>query len=123
MPKKILIVDDQGELRKLIRLTLQYNDYDLYEAENATKALRFIKALPPDIVLLDVMMPGEIDGYQLCEIIKIDPELKSIQVILITGRGTRADLKEGSRVKADSYLVKPFSPLELVEVVNKVSAQ
>lgn len=122
MSKKILIVDDQGELRKLVRLTLQFNDYELHEAEDATKALRYIKILRPDVVVLDVMMPGEIDGYQLCDIIKNDPALKSIHVVLLTARGTRKDLQEGERVKADSYLVKPFSPLELADVVKKASA-
>lgn len=123
MSKRILIVDDQGDLRKLVRLTLQFNNYELHEAKNALEALKFINILRPDIVVLDVMMPGEIDGYQLCDIIKNDPELKSIHVVLLTGRGTRADREEGERVKADNYLVKPFSPLELVDAVKKASAQ
>ncbi len=122
MSKRILIVDDHGDLRKLVRLTLQYGDFELHEAADATKALRFIKVLRPDIVVLDVMMPGEIDGYQLCDIIKNDPELESIHVVLLTARGSKTDIEEGVRVKVDSYLVKPFSPLELADVVEKATA-
>jgi CheY-like chemotaxis protein len=65
--KNILIVDDQGELRKLIRMTLDFGDYELHEAEDGQRALELAKASQPDLVVLDVMMPGEFDGYQVCE--------------------------------------------------------
>jgi CheY-like chemotaxis protein len=116
--KSILIVDDQGELRKLVRMTLDYDNYELHEAGNGQHALALVKALQPDLVILDVMMPGEIDGYQVCEIIKKSGTEKIPYVMLLTARGQKVDLNEGVRVGADDYLVKPFSPLELIKNVK-----
>lgn len=118
--KRILIVDDHGELRKLVRLTLQYGDFELHEASNGERALQLVNAINPDLVLLDVMMPGGLDGYQVCEKIKESPQLQGIKVILLTARGQKADLEEGKRVKADRYMLKPFSPLELIETVDSI---
>ena len=121
--KIVLIVDDQDELRKLIRMTLDFGDYELHEAENGHRALELAKVLQPDLVILDVMMPGEFDGYQVCERLKQDSKNKNPYVMLLTARGQKSDFEEGKRVGADSYLVKPFSPLELiVNVKNALSA-
>lgn len=116
--KIILIVDDQGELRKLVRMTLEFSDYELHEAEDGPRALELSKAIQPDLVILDVMMPGVINGYQVCEILKQDDNSKIPHVMLLTARGQEADIKEGDRAGADCYLVKPFSPLELIENVK-----
>jgi len=120
MGKRILIVDDHAELRKLVRLTLDCDVYELYEAENGTRALELIDAVRPEVVILDVMMPGALDGYQVCERIKTDPQLAATGVVLLTARGQQGDLEEGKRVKADAYLVKPFSPLALMDLVEKL---
>lgn len=117
--KRILIVDDQGELRKLVRMTLEFEDYELHEAENGDRALELVKAVSPDLVILDVMMPGDINGYDVCAMIKDSPDTSSIYIILLTARGQKEDLKRGKEVGADTYLVKPFSPLELIDVVKK----
>jgi two-component system phosphate regulon response regulator PhoB len=116
--KKILIVDDQSEIRKLIRLTLMRR-YELLEAENAADALEIIGAERPDAVVLDVMMPGEMDGYQLCNKIKQDPALCSIHVALVTARGQSVDQEQGTAVGADGYFVKPFSPMALVHHLDE----
>lgn len=116
--KIILIVDDQGELRKLVRMTLAYSDYELHEAEDGLSALALAKAIQPDLVILDVMMPGTFDGYQVCVMLKQGNHKKIPQVILLTARGQEADIKEGDRAGADFYLVKPFSPLELIKNVE-----
>jgi len=116
--KRVLIVDDQGELRKLIRMTLDFGGYELHEAENGERALELSKVIQPDLVVLDVMMPGEVDGYQVCEKLKKDSSEKKPYVMLLTARGQKSDFEEGARVGADSYLVKPFSPLELIEKVK-----
>lgn len=120
--KRILIVDDQGELRKLVRMTLDFGDYELHEAENGQRALELAKVVQPDLVILDVMMPGDVDGYQVCEILKQDSSEKNPYVILLTARGQKRDLEEGERVGADNYLVKPFSPLELIDIVKNTLA-
>lgn len=119
--KRILIVDDQGELRKLVRMTLEFGDYELHEAEDGDRALELIKVVKPDVVILDVMMPGEVDGYQVCEQIKSNGETASPYVILLTARGQKSDLEKGEKAGADAYLVKPFSPLELIETVKKAA--
>lgn len=116
--KRILIVDDQGELRKLVRMTLDFGDYELHEAENGKRALELTKVLQPDLIILDVMMPGEFDGFQVCEKLQQDSIEKIPYVILLTARGQITDIEEGIRVGADDYLVKPFSPLELIDHVN-----
>lgn len=116
--KSILIVDDQGELRKLVRMTLDFSNYELHEAEDGQRALELAKVIQPDLVILDVMMPGEIDGYQVCERIKQGGSGKIPYVMILTARGQKIDLDEGDRVGADDYLVKPFSPLELIENVK-----
>ena len=118
--KSILIVDDQGELRKLVRMTLGFSNHELHEAEDGQRALELVKVIQPDLVILDVMMPGEIDGYQVCERIKKSDIGKIPYVMLLTARGQKVDLDEGDRVGADDYLVKPFSPLELIENVKHI---
>jgi two-component system phosphate regulon response regulator PhoB len=114
--KKILIVDDQGELRTLVRMTLEFGDYELHEAEDGERAVNLSTSIKPDLVILDVMMPGEIDGFQACEALKKSDAPP--YVMLLTARGQKSDIEEGERVGADSYLVKPFSPLELIDKVK-----
>ena len=118
MKKRVLIVDDHAELRRLVSMTLEQDDYELHEAGDGWSALAAIKELQPDIVILDVMMPGGLDGYQVCETIKADPATANTRVIMLTARGQKYDLQRGEEVKADSYLVKPFSPLELIDIVE-----
>jgi len=118
MRRQILIVDDQSELRKLIRMTLEPLDCDLHEAETGLEALAKVRSLKPSVVILDVMLPGGIDGYQVCQAIKSDPQTQQTRVIMVTARGQKSDIEEGLRVMADCYLVKPFSPMQLVREVG-----
>jgi CheY-like chemotaxis protein len=115
---KLLIVDDQSDIRKLLKLTLGRR-YDLLEAEDAATAWEIIRRKRPRGVILDVMMPGEMDGYQLCEKIRKDPSTKAIYVALVTARGQQADVERGTAVGADDYIVKPYSPLTLLETLQK----
>jgi CheY-like chemotaxis protein len=121
MLKKVLIVDDQPDIRKLILMTMESEGYDLHEASNGEDALRSVHNLRPDVVLLDVMMPGTLDGYQVCEKIKNDPLLQlTTKVVLLTARGQLTDIARGKSVGCDAYLVKPFSPLELIDTVDRL---
>jgi CheY-like chemotaxis protein len=123
MTRKALIVDDQPDIRKLIMITMESEDFNLYEADNGEEAWRVASMMRPSLVLLDVMMPGALDGYQVCEKIKGDPLLKAMtKVILLTARGQRADIERGQAVGCDAYLVKPFSPLELLDTVDRLVA-
>lgn len=121
MNKKVLIVDDHPDLRRLVRMTLDLDQYEMHEANSGEHALHLAYQVRPQIMLLDVMMPGGIDGYQVCETIKNDPEMRGTNVILLTARGQKRDLERGREVKADNYLVKPFSPLELIETVERAA--
>lgn len=121
--KRILIVEDQPDIRKLIRMTLEFEPYDVHEASDGTTGLRVAGEVKPDLMLLDVMMPGELDGLQVCKAIKTDPELRQIRVILLTARGQQRDLEAGREAGADEYLVKPFSPLQLIETIERLLAE
>lgn len=123
--RKVLIIEDQPALRKLIRTTLEFEAFELHEAADGTQGLHLAMQLRPDLVLLDVMMPGDLDGYLVCEKIKATPQLKHTKVVFLTARAQKADLAEGNRVGCDAYLVKPFSPLKLIllcEQLLKASA-
>jgi CheY-like chemotaxis protein len=120
--KKILIVEDQPDIRKLIRMTLEFEDYEIHEAADGAFGLRMASAVGPDLMLLDVMMPGELDGLQVCQRIKSDPKLKHIKVVLLTARGQARDREAGQQAGADDYLVKPFSPLQLIETIDRLVA-
>ncbi len=116
---KILIVEDQAELRKLVRMTLEHEHYELHEAFDGDAGLHMLTAIDPDILLLDVMVPGSIDGLQLCELIKSNPKTRHKKVLILSVRGQYADVKAWQSANADDYMVKPFSPRELI---NKVEA-
>jgi len=113
MNKKILIVDDQPEIRQLITITVG-DEYEVIAAKDGTSALEAIRTHRPKAVLLDIMMPGEIDGLQVLHTIKSDPKTKDILVALVTARGLASDYQAGLRLGADAYFIKPFSPLQLV---------
>ena len=122
MTARILIVDDQPDIRKLIRLTLQHlDDAEVHEADNGGDGWRLAQDLKPDLMLLDVMMPGELDGYQVCSKVKKDPLLgPRTKVILLTARAQKEDLEAGQRAGADAYLTKAFSPLKLLDKVDEM---
>ena len=112
--KKILIVDDHPVIRTMIRLALRDDRFELVEAKDADAAYLSILADKPDAIVLDAMMPGVLNGYQLCERIKQTPELADIHVVLVTACGQVADQEFGRALGADAYFVKPFSPMALV---------
>jgi DNA-binding response OmpR family regulator len=123
MPHRILITEDQPDICKLIRMTLEFGDFEIHEAHDGESGLAMAKAVNPHLMLLDVMMPGLLDGYQVCQRIKQDPALKHIKVIMLTARGQASDLEMGEAAGADAYLVKPFSPLELIDRVEGMVSQ
>ena len=119
MRHRVLITDDHADIRKLVRMTLDMADVEVYEADNAASALELIYRIRPKVVLMDIMMPGEMDGLDACRQIKADADLARTIVIMLTARGQQADLDAGKTAGADAYLVKPFSPLELLDMVCK----
>lgn len=119
----VLVVEDQPDIRKLIRMTLDFGEFEVHEADNGMSGLLMLAAVRPNIVLLDVMMPGELDGFQVCRRIKDNPDTAPTMVVMLTARGQQADLDAGYAAGADAYLTKPFSPLELIEKVESLLEQ
>ena len=120
--KRVLIVEDQADIRKLIRMTLEFEDYEIHEASDGAAGLRIARDIKPDLMLLDVMMPGELDGLQVCHHIKSDAATRDMRVVLLTARGQARDREVGREVGADEYLVKPFSPLQLIATLQRLLA-
>jgi two-component system phosphate regulon response regulator PhoB len=118
--KKILVVDDQEHVRELVEVTLSTADYEIIQAATGEEALKAAKEHKPDLILMDVMMPGEIDGLEATRRIKDDPETKDCVVIMLTAKGQQADRDAGLKAGADDYFAKPFSPLELMKKVEEV---
>lgn len=116
--KRILIVDDQPDIRRLIHLTLG-KGYEILEAGDGASALESMHTSQFDAVILDVMMPGEFDGFEVLRRMKADPELNSIFVVMVTAKGQSADFEAGIRAGADGYLIKPFSPLQLMNLLQE----
>jgi CheY-like chemotaxis protein len=117
--KRILMVDDQEDIRLLLQLALAPLGCDLHMATNGREAIDLAKSLRPDYIILDVMMPGGIDGYQVCQTLRDDPETAHAYIVLLTARGQRRDIDEGHRVGADYYMLKPFSPVELSNLIQQ----
>jgi DNA-binding response OmpR family regulator len=118
---KILIVEDSTQIRELISKTFKLkSEFDIFEATNGMDGLNRFDELLPNIVFSDVMMPGEIDGLSLCQQIKASHH--PCHVVLISGKGQQSDIDLGKEVGADIYKVKPFNPMELIDIANRLLA-
>lgn len=119
--KKILIVDDQPEVRELVSVTLEIGPYDLLTAENGDQALDIARREMPDLILLDIQMPGgKLDGIEVCRLLKRDSRTQGIYIVMLTAKGQDWDRQIGYDAGANDYFVKPFSPLELMDKVEEV---
>ena len=115
MPKKILIVEDEANIRELLRLYLEREGYTVHEAENGVEGIKKWKSDKPDMLLLDVMMPV-MDGWAVCREIRAESD---VPIIMLTAKGETADRVSGLEMGADDYIVKP---LEMPEVIARVRA-
>ena len=121
MIQNILIVDDQFEMRRLLRVSLEDNKRILHEANTGDDAWRIVQHLRPCLILLDVMFPGFLDGYQVCKRIKTHSILKhQTRVILMSGLSRSNDVERGMAAECDAYLIKPFTQLILMDAVERV---
>lgn len=115
MPKKILIVEDEANIRELLRLYLEREGYTVLEAENGVEGIKKWKSDKPDMLMLDVMMPV-MDGWEVCREIRAESD---VPIIMLTAKGETADRVSGLEMGADDYIVKP---LEMPEVIARVRA-
>jgi CheY-like chemotaxis protein len=119
MPKTVLIVDDEPNIVVPIEFLMEQNGYSVLVAGSGEEALEIIAKHKPDLVLLDIMLPG-IDGYEVCEIIRLDPKWKNIKIIFLTAKGRDVDVAKGMVLGADAYVIKPFSNIDIIENVRKL---
>ncbi len=115
-----LIVDDDKQMRLLIRALLEAEGIECHEAEDGFKALTAARTIHPDVVMLDVMLPG-LDGYKVSRMLKFDENFADIKIIMVTSRERPADKETGYSTGADRYVTKPFKPQELIRVIREVT--
>ena len=121
MPIEILIVDDEPSIVVPIQFLMEQQGYNVLVAENGEDALDIIYKYTPDLILLDIMLP-RIDGYEVCEIVRLDPRYRDIKIIFITAKGREVEIAKGLALGADAYITKPFSNTELVSKVKELLA-
>ena len=119
MPKRILAVDDEKHIVRLVQINLQKEGYEVVTATNGREALEAVAASRPDLIVMDVMMP-ELDGFGALQQLKDNPQTADIPVIMLTAKAQDADVFKGWQSGADLYLTKPFNPSELLTFVKRI---
>ncbi len=122
MPKTLLLADDSVTIQKVVGISFANEDVALLTVDNGDDAIARARETRPDIVLADVVMPG-MNGYEVCEAIKSDPQLRSTPVLLLTGTFEAFDEERAARAGADGHITKPFEAQALVDQVNARLAQ
>ncbi len=118
--KTLLIVDDQAEIRELVQVTLRTSDLKVIQADGGEKAVGIATAEMPDMIIMDIDMPGTMNGLEATRTLKNNPKTRNIVIIMLTGKDRDEDRQKGREAGADDYFTKPFSPLELIKKVEEV---
>ena len=118
MTKRILIVEDHEDARRILRDMLETTDYELVEAENGEQALAVVARQRPDLILMDIQLPI-LDGYEATRRIKADPALRSIPIIAVTSYALSGDESKARAAGCDDFIPKPYSPLQLLAKVRQ----
>jgi DNA-binding response OmpR family regulator len=116
---KILIAEDEPDIRELVAFTLRFAGYEVVSATNGEEAVQLASREYPDLILMDVRMP-RMTGYDACRVMKADAELKDIPVVFLSAKGQEAEIQNGLDVGAEEYLLKPFAPDQLTERVRAI---
>ena len=119
MAKKILIADDEQNIVISLEFLMKREGCEVLIANDGEEAVRRIRSDPPDLVLLDVMMPKK-SGFEVCQEIKADPALAAVRILMLTAKGRDTEVAKGLALGADAYMTKPFSTKELVEKVRSM---
>ena len=119
--KKVLVVDDEPFICRSLSFVLRKENYEVLEAHNGEEALEAIRTHRPDLVFLDVMMP-KVNGFEVTELVKSDPDLRRTKIILLTAKGQDSDRETGRKLGADDYMTKPFSPTKILERARQILA-
>ncbi len=116
---KVLVVDDEANLTRSITFILRKEGYEVEVASNGEEAINKALQLKPNVMLLDIMMPKK-NGYEVCQEVREDPDLRDIYIIMLTAKGQEVDREKGLEMGADEFITKPFSPSLVVERVNAI---
>ena len=119
---KILIAEDERDIRDLVAFTLRFAGYEVVAAANGEEAVVLAPKENPDLILMDVRMP-RMTGYDACRILKANPEMKDIPVVFLSAKGQESEIQTGLGVGAEEYLLKPFAPDQLTERVRAILAK
>jgi DNA-binding response OmpR family regulator len=117
MPKEILIVDDEPGVVAAIQFLMEQQGHNVLIAERGEDALDLIYKYRPDLVILDIMLPG-ISGWEVCEIIRLNPDYRDVKIVFLTARGDEGEIARGLALGADAYITKPFSNDQFIAKVN-----
>ncbi|MEX2393385.1 MAG: response regulator [Actinomycetota bacterium] len=118
---RVLVVDDDPQVLKLLRVNFELEGYDVIEAASGQEAIRAARTKRPDVIVCDVMMPG-MDGFEVLEQLRADPKTADLPVVLCSAKAQRSDVVHGERSGADAYVTKPFDPQDLLDTVERVLA-
>jgi len=119
MPKKILAVDDEKHIVRLVQVNLERQGYEVVTANDGREALEKVESERPDLLVLDVMMPY-MDGFEVLQNLRRNPSTRDIPVIMLTAKAQDADVFRGWQSGVDCYLTKPFNPMELISFVKRI---
>lgn len=119
---KILIAEDERDIRDLVAFTLRFAGYEVFTAANGEEAVDLAPRVSPDLILMDVRMP-RMTGYDACRIIKLNPDLKDIPVVFLSAKGQETEIQQGLEAGAEEYLLKPFAPDQLTSHVKTILAK
>ena len=119
MPKKILVVDDEPNIVLSLEFLMTQAGYVVRKASDGEAALQAVEQDPPDLILLDVNLPGR-NGYEVCETIRARPDWRRIVIVMLTAKGRDVEKEKGLALGADDYITKPFATQEVVDKVNEL---
>jgi CheY-like chemotaxis protein len=119
---KILIAEDERDIRDLVAFTLRFAGYEVFAASNGEEAVAMAPNVSPDLILMDVRMP-RMTGYEACRLIKLNPDLKDIPIVFLSAKGQEAEIQQGLDAGAEEYLLKPFAPDQLTSHVKSILAK
>ncbi|MBU1181149.1 MAG: response regulator [Proteobacteria bacterium] len=119
MPEKILIADDEQSIVVPLEFLMQQKGYRVMAAYNGEEAIEKIISFNPDLILLDIMLPI-IDGFEVCQMIRSNPNWKDIKIIFVSAMGREVDIAKGLALGADAYITKPFANAEIIQKVREV---
>jgi two-component system alkaline phosphatase synthesis response regulator PhoP len=119
---KILIAEDERDIRDLVAFTLRFAGYEVFAAANGEEAVQLAPQVNPDLILMDVRMP-RMTGYEACRILKLNPDLKDIPIVFLSAKGQEAEIQQGLEAGAEEYLLKPFAPDQLTSHVKTILAK